>query len=347
MGGYPIWCALFINNRKMRDQIPWGAIQRLANEEADEKDKKLLEDWLALDEKNSEILEELMVVDNISQISTEKEIHPDKTKSWSKIEQRIKSSNHKPFFTPNKYRYAAAAAILLFVVNVFLIAQYLTDANNLSNQHTQIVSPPGQKSKVVLPDSSVVWLNSGTTLTWPKNFNKKQREVTLTGEGFFEIRKDKSKTFRVNTGILSVEVLGTQFNVKCYPDDGFQEVTVSEGKVGLSVYGKELRQLEKNDQAYYDLSTNKISYRKESPDIVSSWKNNELIFEDKPIEDIIKYLERWYGVNIEADDEILDGQRYTFTVKTESFREMLEILKVLIPFDYEINGKEIKLNSSN
>ncbi len=329
----------------MKEQIPWESIQRLANEETDQKDRKLLEEWLALDVKNSEFLEELMVIDTLSQPGTE--IYPDKAKSWSKIEQRITSSKSKQFFAANKFRYAAAAAILLFAVNVFLIARYLTDANNLRNQYTEIVSPPGQKSKVVLPDSSVVWLNSGTILSWSKNFNKRQREVKLTGEGFFEVKKDESKTFRVNAGILSVEVLGTQFNVKSYPDDDFQEITVSEGKVGLSVYGKELRQLEKNDQAYYDLSTNKISYRKESPDIVSSWKNNELIFEDKPIEGIIKYLERWYGVKIDADDGILDGQRYTFTVKTESFREMLEILKVLIPFDYEINGKEVKLNSHN
>ena len=328
-----------------KDQIPLEVIQRLANEEADPKDRELLENWLALDEKNSEILEELMVVYNLSQSTAE--FIPNKTNAWSKIEQRITTSTQKKLFTGNKFRYAAAAAILLFALNVFLIAQYVLKPNDLTNQFTEIVSPPGQKSKVVLPDSSVVWLNSGSTLSWPKSFNVKQREVKLSGEGFFEVRKDKSKKFRVNTGILSVEVLGTKFNVKSYPDDNFQEVTVSEGKVGLFASGDELRKLEKKDQAFYKISDNKITYRKVSPDIISSWKNNELIFEDTPIEDIIRYLERWYGVQIDADDQILDGQRYTFTVKTESFREMLEILKVLIPFKYEINGKEVKLNFAN
>lgn len=325
-------------------QIPWEAIQKLAAKKADKKDLEHIERWLILDENHASILEELMVVYNLSQpVET---LNPNKISAWQNIEKRIKPSKRFKPFTSNTFKYVAASIILILAVNVYFIIRYSTTQNQMNNQYSEIVTANGQKSKVVLPDSSVVWLNAGSALKYNTRYNLKEREVLLTGEAFFQVKEDESRQFTVNTGNLAVNVYGTSFNVKSYPDETIKEVTVAEGIVGISISNKEQKMLERNEQVTLDMASRKIYYATVDPAIVSAWKNNELIIENKTMEEIVKYLERWFGVNIQTDPELLDDQRYTFKTKTESLNEMLEILKILIQFDYEINGKEVTLSKT-
>lgn len=144
-------------------------------------------------------------------------------------------------------------------------------------------------------------------------------------------------------GTLHVDVYGTSFNIKNYSNDAGQEITVVEGLVGVSDGEKEIRRLTKNEQASLDKISGQITFTKADPDLVTSWKNNELVFKNTPLEEVAKYMERWYGVNIMIDDKMKGEHKYTFKVKTESFREMLEMMKIMTPFDYEINGKDVKI----
>lgn len=327
----------------MDEQIPWGAIQKLAAKKADKKDVELIESWLALDKNHANILEELMVVYNLSQPSS-KILNPDKTSAWQNIEKRIKPPKRLNPFTSNTFKYVAAFVILILAVNVYFIIRYTATQNQMNNQYSEIVTANGQKSKVVLPDSSIVWLNAGSTLKYNTRYNLKEREVLLTGEAFFQVKKDNSRKFTVNTGNLFVNVYGTSFNVKSYPEENIKEVTVAEGIVGISISNKEQRKLAENEQATFNIASRKIFYATVDPNIVSAWKNNELIIENKTMKEIVLYLERWFGVNIQTDPKLLDDQRYTFKTKTESLKEMLEILKILIPFDYKIYGKKVMLS---
>ncbi len=326
----------------MKENTPWNSIVKYLRKQATPEEIAELNLWLEEGKENKKLLAEAFDVFAISG-SLPQPIAPDQGKAWQKINRRITTS---PKIHPAKFGFenirttAAAVAILL----IGFSALWMTDRahyNQILCQQTEIVSPSGQKSKIVLPDSSVVWLNSGSSLKYKGNFNRKEREVVLEGEAYFEVAKNKSKKFRVKTGILNVDVYGTAFNVKNYGNDDFQEITVSEGRVGISGKTGEIRQLIRGEQAILNKKTNQIVFTQNSPEVINAWKNNELIFDNTPLEEAIKYLERWYGVQITIDKAMIGKHKYTFRIKTESFREMLEIMKVMTPLEYEINGKDV------
>lgn len=318
----------------------WILLNKYFQQRATTQEIAELENWLEKDEKNPKIIEEafnLFATAGFCSIP----LNPDMDKAWRKIDKRttIKYNTKKIF---RQIKYAAAIAILLVAVSFLLLKN-----NQLTQQYTEIVTHKGQKSVVVLPDSSLVWLNSCSSLKYNGNFNLRRREVILNGEAFFEVQKNKSKKFSVKTGMLNINVYGTSFNIKNHKDDDVQEITVADGRVGISDKNREIKQLVKGDRALFNKQTNKIAFSKISPDIVSIWKNNELVFDNTPIKEAIKYMERWYGVNISIDNEMVGKHNYTFNIKTESFREMLELMKIMTPLSYEINGKDVTIKYAN
>jgi ferric-dicitrate binding protein FerR (iron transport regulator) len=305
-----------------------------------------LEKWLEEDPIHRKTFSELSELHQLT-ASLPQPLVPDKRKAWKKIEHRIKMKNNPSgLFIRRLFWPAAAVALVLVGMAIYLLIDQSAKSKLLDTQFTEIVTSPGQKSRVVLPDGSSVWLNSGSSLKYRGNYNLKEREVIMEGEAFFEVQKDKAKEFRVRTGTLDVVVYGTSFNVKNFRDDNCQEITVAEGCVGLRDNSREIRQLHRGDQALLDKSTNKIAFRKGDAGMVSAWKNNELVFDNTPIEEVVRYLERWYGVNITIDEAMKKKHNYTFKVKTESFREMLELMKIITPLTYEISGKEVKIRYS-
>jgi len=326
----------------MKENTPWNIIVKYLQKRATAEEIKELNLWLKEDRENENLLAEAYHVFAVSG-SLPPPLTPDLEKAWQKINRKLTPNVHPANQWLEKIKYAAAAVAILLIG--FSTLWMVTSVKNkqILQQQTEIISPLGQKSKVVLPDSSVVWLNSGSSLKYRGNFNRKEREVVLEGEAYFEVFKNKSKKFRVKTGILNVDVYGTAFNIKNHSDDNFQEITVSEGRVGISGKTGEIRQLTRGDQAILDKKTNKIVFTQNSPEVINAWKNNELIFDNTPLEEAIKYLERWYGVQIAIDKAMIGKHNYTFKIKTESFREMLEIMKVMTPIEYEINGKEVKI----
>lgn len=330
----------------MEKNIPWHLIIKYFQKQTTTEELTELEKWLKEDNENQKILNEIFNVYSVATIIPAP-FTPDKKKAWQKIDRQITKHTTlaKQFFGKFKYTAAAIAILLIGFSTLWLINDFRT--NQFLLQQTEIITPLGQKTMVVLPDSSLVWLNSGSSLKYKGNFNIEGREVVLKGEAYFEVKKDKSKRFRVKTGILNVDVYGTAFNIKNYENDDIQEITVTNGKVGIFEKGKEIRKLIRGDQALLNKKTNKIIFTKNTPEVVSAWKNNELIFNDTPLEEVIKYLERWYGVKITIDNTMKGKHSYTFKVKTESFREMLEMMKVMTPLEYEINGKNIKIKYAN
>jgi ferric-dicitrate binding protein FerR (iron transport regulator) len=326
----------------MKENTPWNIIVKYLRKQATPEEITELDLWLKEDKENEKLLAEAFDVFAVSG-SLPPPMTPDLEKAWQKINRKLTTNVHpaKLWFEKIKYTAAAVAILLIGFSTLWMVTS--VKSKQILQQQTEIISPLGQKSKVLLPDSSVVWLNSGSSLKYKGNFNMKEREVVLEGEAYFEVFKNKSKKFRVKTGILNVDVYGTAFNIKNHNDDNFQEITVSEGRVGISGKTGEIRQLIRGDQAILDKRTNKIVFTQNSPEVINAWKNNELIFDNTPLEEAVKYLERWYGVQIAIDKTMMGKHNYTFKIKTESFREMLEIMKVMTPIEYEINGKEVKI----
>jgi len=210
-----------------------------------------------------------------------------------------------------------------------------------------MIVPEGQKSMIVLSDGSSVWLNSGSTLKYQNNFNAQVREVEIEGEAYFEVKEDKSKMFRVKSGAANVEVYGTAFNVKNYKEEKKLEVTVENGNVGVMKDGYRLADLTKGKQVILNEETNDIRLNSVAVDVVTAWKNDELIFDGTPFEEVIRYLERWYGVNITIEEKMKHKHNYTFKVKTETLRELLKLLKVITPLQYTIDGKNVTIRYAN
>jgi len=324
----------------MYNNIPWNIIIKSIQNQADNNELAELDIWLKKDKENRKTFSEVFNIYSVTSKMPEP-LSPNMQEAWKRIESYIKEESPViELFKKYKYIAASVAILIISVTSIW----YSNNRNvQILDNYTEIFAPPGQKTKVVLPDSSLVWLNSGSSLKYKGDFNVKERKVILEGEAFFDVRKNKSKLFRVETGILYVNVHGTSFNIKNYENDTIQEITVSEGKVGIYDISKEIRQIAGGQQAMLNKNNNKISFSKSDPEVVSAWKNNELIFDNTPIGEAMKYLERWYGVNIKLDNSISEKHNYTFKIKTESFIEMLEKMKLMTPLTYEINGEDVLL----
>jgi transmembrane sensor len=238
--------------------------------------------------------------------------------------------------------------------------------------YTTIISPRGQRTKVILPDQTNVWLNSESTLRYPATYNRKDREVHLEGEGFFEVSKDKQKPFFVQTEELRIKVYGTSFNLKAFPGEKNIEATLIEGKMSVTPFdssgaaGKEIFLKPKEKLIYQknaeglritkDLlsvaDTNKINTRKILPakkktgvkivlekDVNTSkdmlWKEGKLIFNNETFGELSVRLERWYDVKIHFQDEEIKKYKFTGEFSKETADQAMEALKISSRHSYE------------
>ncbi|MCE5345765.1 MAG: DUF4974 domain-containing protein [Bacteroidales bacterium] len=330
----------------MATEAPWHIFYKCFQNQATPEEIAEIKNWVGKDLGNLKILDEVYNIYSISTVLPPP-LKPDKQKAWSAIDQKILSKTPSNSLTYIVKYAVAIASVLIFCLVVWGVIDSYLQLNRLSCQYTEIVTLQGQKTSVTLPDSSKVWLNSASKLRYPTDFNAKKREIILTGEAFFEVHKDKSKKFRVKCGDLDIDVYGTSFNVKNYSDENFQAVTVAEGIVGIVTNSKEIKRLTKGEQATLDKVSGEIVFNKENADVVSAWKNNELIFRNTPIDKVMKSLESWYGVQITIDNQLIGDHNYTFKIKTESFREVLEMLQVMTPLEFKINGKDIEIKYIN
>ena len=241
------------------------------------------------------------------------------------------------------WKVAASVAIILSIGFGSLWGlQHFSNQSGTAN--IRIESPAGEKSKVVLADGSMVWLNSQTTLYYNAS---EPRKVILEGEAYFEIAKDREHPFQVTTASgLKVMVLGTKFNLRSFANENQVETTLEEGEVMITgVDAERPVRLEPGQQASFDIRNKQFHIKNVSPDIYSVWKNNELRFTDTSFRDLVLRIERWYGIKVDLDPSISATNRFTMTIKTESLRELLTMMQLTSKFAYEINGEEVTISN--
>ncbi len=157
-------------------------------------------------------------------------------KAWKKIEQQIQQAGEPAQSSSRPYTWLAYAAMALLISAIAaLFFQHLFIGKDTKPVYAEVSNPAGKRSRIILPDSSVVFLNAASKLHYLKAFNEDTREVLLDGEAFFEVVHDASRPFIVRSGVVSTTVLGTSFNVKAFRGDGRIAVTVQSGKVGVSM----------------------------------------------------------------------------------------------------------------
>lgn len=207
------------------------------------------------------------------------------------------------------------------------------------------VSPRGSISELILPDGSHIFLNSGSEIRYSVAGNDNKREVFLTGEAWFQVAKMEEKPFVVHTSIYDVNVTGTEFNVKAYPEENEVTTTLEKGTVIVSssenVKLSDNLILKPGEQLVYDKNLQKSEIAKVNPSWFTSWKDNKLVFVNMSLNDLKILLERKFGVDIEIKDQQILKYHYDGTLKDETILEVLDILKNTLPIQYHIVGQKI------
>ena len=241
-------------------------------------------------------------------------------------------------------KYAAVFMLAFVMGSLSLYFINRSERKELSSLYNTINVPYGERSQISLYDGTKVWLNSGTKFRYPVLFSRNTRDVSIEGEAYFHVATDSKHPFVVSAGQLKVEVLGTSFNVCAYPEDNEFSTTLDEGSVNAinTTTGKDVK-LNPGEQVILNRETNVLKRLKVDTELFTSWKDNLLKFEDAPFEEVIKKMERWYDVKITVDPSINYKERYTMTIKTESLREMLQLVARTTKINYEIKGNTVLL----
>jgi ferric-dicitrate binding protein FerR (iron transport regulator) len=284
-----------------------------------------------------------------------------------KDEQRVRTRH--PLWKP------AIAALLLLMIAGSLIFLWEKKSSSDTLVWQKVTTTNGMKTTLRLADGSELWMNAGSTLRYPENFNEKVREVYLTGEAYFKVKHDPNRPFIVHTSDMTVKVLGTEVDVRAYGDEDYFETSLIKGAVAVTVNeGKE------QQQRIYLKPRQKLVVRKASLEIgnidggqasgekkrsltadtiadnvllepiklvdgnlspETAWKENTLLIENEPLQSLAKRLERWYGVKIVITDSSFAQQRFTGRADNVSLKKLLDILQMIKPFNYIINDKQV------
>ena len=232
-----------------------------------------------------------------------------------------------------------AASFIIAVAGGYFLSALLEQDNCF-----EVSADSGQRSEIVLPDGTVVNLNSGTTVTYSSSYNDKNRLVKVDGEAFFDVKKNDRIPFVVETGDCSIKAVGTKFNVRGYGDETEIVTTLVEGKVITTVHGVE-ESLLPNQQIVFDKVANTLTKKNaRRTDHLVPWMDDEILFENTSLRDIAAVLERQYNVKIIFDDcEILDYS-YTGLIKNSSLTNVLDLISGTSPVLYDISGNVIKFS---
>lgn len=187
--------------------------------------------------------------------------------------------------------------------------------------------PRGGEYELVLPDRTHVWLNSDSEIRFPSVFEGEKREIYLKGEAYFDVHPDKDSPFIIHTSNeLDIEVLGTSFNVQAYPEEKLITTTLASGSVRISDGKKEIT-LSPDQQAIYDTSDGSLDSRKVNARQFSAWREGLFIFENQPLESILRTLARWYDIKVDVQEHLLDD--YHFTGDLERYADFRKTLRMI------------------
>lgn len=204
----------------------------------------------------------------------------------------------------------------------------------------QVTVPKGQHRMVLLPDSSLLYLNAGSRLEFPARFTDSTREVRLQGEGFFQIAQDAAHPFIVRSGALTVQVLGTSFNVKAFPDDEIASVLVSTGKVGVRNGSGMLVSLVPDHILVYDQRSGRYTTERRAHK-EADWLHHRLQYVNTSLGDITRDLSRHYNVQIQCRQAALQSCRFSAWFQHPALKEVLDQLSLAGGFRYQMKDSVV------
>ncbi len=250
-----------------------------------------------------------------------------------------------PRQTPQKRNYsiarvfAIAAAIFIPLVIAFTVyVQLQSDETGV----LEIVTAQGEKASMILPDGSKVSLNAGSKITYQNDFNKKNRFLQLSGEGYFEVSPDDRKPFIVQCADIKIRVLGTTFGIKSYETDDFISVVLNSGAVQMITPTQNVT-MRPNDRIVYNKKSQTTNLNKVNANDYTDWRYNRLRFESESLGEIMKTISRMHNVDIRFEDATLKERKFNGTLDNTSIESVLKTLHLTAPVNYKIVNDTIVL----
>ena len=235
-------------------------------------------------------------------------------------------------------------AVACIIIVLGLVNYRMNDKQKqLSTQNFTVLAEKGQRAFITLPDSTKVWLNSDTKISYPADYGLKERNVTLVGEAYFEVAKNPDKRFIVEAKGMQVEALGTSFNVNAYQNDNKIIASLFSGSVRVS-YDRHVAILKPHESVKVDLLNRSFSrYKDESMKNIALWRKNEITFDGESLEEITHIMSRLYNTTICIEDESLKKVCYIGTIRNNNLENFIDIINLTTPVVYENKGDTVFL----
>ncbi|MEQ9441778.1 MAG: FecR domain-containing protein [Cyclobacteriaceae bacterium] len=336
----------------MKSTEIYALVSRILSDEADRQDHQRLQQWLEEAKENRAMYEGLR---QIWQETSERSTFSNADRVYHQfLEKRDSRTEHRAFPAKKTQYWKKVSVAAIFILIGGLSYWWLETASVLTNQPippatiAEVVkeNPAGQKSKIVLADGTIVWLNSESTLRYPASFSDTIRQIELIGEAYFQVAKDGQRPFVVASGGLQTTAVGTAFNVRHYAGDSVAIIYLAEGEVKIenmqrpgtfvflvpgwgvsSVVGST------HLQKFADTATR-----------WAGWKDGVLFFENADLQEVIETCERWYSVDVILTGTPPQDWKFTGKFKNENLENVLESMRYGRDFDYTIQDKQVELN---
>jgi ferric-dicitrate binding protein FerR (iron transport regulator) len=339
-------------------------------------------DWINSNKDHARYFDQLKDIYQLGKV-IQKPSGFDKEKSLERIKLKFYQTKYFELKNPGnpqvhrKFSYKLAlsiAAVFFLALSLGFFARFFMEAKTLlpvsqSLVFNEITAPLGSRTHVVLPDGTRVWLNAGSKIRYPMNFLDGDREVALTGEAYFEVKKAEKKRFIVKTSDLAIRVWGTKFNVRAYPEDATIQTTLVEGSVSiLKLKGKNPEKetfLVPNQTAIFYINGRKPAEQKvnekatvaKSDSMVkieplvktilyTSWKDEKWIIEGQTLGYLAKEFERRYNLQISFDNEAIKNYKFNGILTDETFEQVLKVIKLSAPIDFTVTNNQVLLKEN-
>ncbi|MBI9069672.1 MAG: FecR family protein [Salinivirgaceae bacterium] len=313
-----------------------GLIVKYLNKECSTKEIEQLNLLLRQSEEDRQLFKQIIKTDRLYRSTN---LNIDTINDWKKLQQKLS-------FKKNKKRslilYASSIAAIL-LIGFFGLGIFQSRDVLLKIGWEKVYSDNFQK-RIVLSDSTEVWLNKNSHLQYPKHFNKDQRLVRLQGEAYFQVKPNPDKPFIVETKKTLTKVLGTSFNIRAYPDEKSESIQVLTGKVKFSDKNQNTVILKHNMAAEYLKDQRNISSINNIDENILAWKTQKFIFSDKSLEQVMISLQKVYAFKYHFANENMKKQQITTKFQSLQMNEIMELLSESLGFTYQIKNNTIHIN---
>jgi len=329
----------------MENRIDTELILKYISGLASDDEKNQVLDWIDQNDENKKLYSQLKnywVLEGIKSLDASKETYESKTSFRDKKRKYYSGLSEV-------YRIAAVLIIAISLFGAYLLFENNNDKEKKEAKQVfatfEYIVNTGVKGIVNLPDGSKIWLNSSSSIKCPEKFNADKREIELEGEGYFEVVSDKNWPMYVKTSKgYTVKVTGTSFNLSSYSNDNKLVVTLISGKISLLHQNnkKEIIMNPTEEIVIPDMQKPTL-VKNANIEYNTAWKEGYLLFDDSPMDEVIKRMERWYGVKFTINDTSILNYRFTANFKSESITQVLEILRLSSNIRYNIDDTRITL----